>query len=189
MLIKAEQWVAYTQLENEAQSRAGVEAIFNKTLTKLPSLQLWSAYLDHIRRHYNVAADKTASQVIHAAYEAVINAVGIDKDAGKIWQDYVQFIKSGPGVLGGSNWQDQQKMDLLRKVYQRAICIPTQAVESLWREYNGFEMSLNKLTVRESCGSCLAQHKLTVYPGPQIPTGSITCVYDRSQLPHGITRY
>lgn len=157
-MAKAEQWVAYTQLENEAQNRAAVEAIFNKTLTKLPSLQLWSAYLDHIRRHYNVAADKTASQVIHAAYEAVINAVGIDKDAGKIWQDYIQFIKSGPGILGGSNWQDQQKMDLLRKVYQRAICIPTQTVESLWREYNAFEMGLNKLTVRESCGSCATQY-------------------------------
>ena len=84
----------------------------------------------------------------HSAYEAVIEAVGIDKDAGKLWQDYIQFIKSGPGVLGGTHWQDQQKMDLLRKAYQRAICIPTQAVESLWREYNAFEMSLNKLTVQ-----------------------------------------
>jgi cleavage stimulation factor subunit 3 len=128
-------------------NRAAVEMIFNKTLTQIPSLPLWSAYLDHIRRHYNIAADKTAGQVIHAAYLAVVDAVGIDKDAGRLWQEYVQFIKSGPGVLGGNAWQDQQKMDLLRKTYQRAICIPTQVVESLWREYNSFEMSLNKQTV------------------------------------------
>ncbi|MCJ1378086.1 mRNA 3'-end-processing protein rna14 [Xylographa soralifera] len=133
---KAEQWVAYTQLENEAQNRHGVEAIFGKTLQDSPSLQLWTAYLDHIRRYFSIASDKVgnAGQINHQAYEAVIAAVGIDKDA---------------GVLGGNNWQDQQKMDLLRKTYQSAVCIPTQAVEGLWRDYNSFEMGLNKLTGRK----------------------------------------
>jgi cleavage stimulation factor subunit 3 len=91
--------------------------------------------------------------VNHQAYEAVLDAIGIDKESGKIWQDYIQFIKSGPGIVGGSTWQDQQKMDLLRKVYQRAICIPTQVVESIWREYSTFEMSLNKLTVSIEVGA------------------------------------
>ncbi|MCJ1394742.1 mRNA 3'-end-processing protein rna14 [Xylographa bjoerkii] len=147
----AEQWVAYTQLENEAQNRHGVEAIFGKTLQDNPSLQLWTAYLDHIRRYFSIASDKVgnAGQINHQAYEAVIAAVGIDKDAGKLWQDYIQFIKTSPGVLGGNNWQDQQKMDLLRKTYQSAVCIPTQAVEGLWRDYNAFEMGLNKLTGRK----------------------------------------
>lgn len=126
-----------------------MEAIFNKTLKDIPSLPLWSAYLDHIRRYYNITIDKSgqASQVNHAAYEAVLDAVGIDKESGKVWQDYIQFVKSGPGMVGGSSWQDQQKMDLLRKIYQRAICVPTQAVETIWKEYSNFEMSLNKLTV------------------------------------------
>jgi cleavage stimulation factor subunit 3 len=39
-------------------------------------------------------------------------------------------------------------MDLLRKAYQRAISVPTQAVNTLWKEYDQFEMGLNKLTVR-----------------------------------------
>ncbi|MCJ1291561.1 mRNA 3'-end-processing protein rna14 [Xylographa carneopallida] len=147
----AEQWVAYTQLENEAQNRHGVEAIFGKILQDCPNLQLWTAYLDHVRRYFSIASDKVgnAGQINHQAYEAVIAAVGIDKDAGKLWQDYVQFIKTSPGVLGGNNWQDQQKMDLLRKTYQSAVCIPTQAVEGLWRDYNSFEMGLNKLTGRK----------------------------------------
>jgi cleavage stimulation factor subunit 3 len=146
---QAEQWVARAQMENEAQNRAGVEAIFNKTLADLPSLQLWQTYLDHIRRYYNVTTDQSqqASQINHAAYNAVLDAVGIDKDSGKLWQDFLQFIKSTPGAVGGSNWQDQQKMDVLRKAYQRAICIPTQSVESIWKEYSAFEMGLNKLTV------------------------------------------
>ena len=80
--------------------------------------------------------------------EFVLDQVGIDKDSGPIWRDYVGFVKSGPGTAGGSGWQDAQKMDLLRKAYQRAICVPMGAVEMLWKEYSAFEMDLNKMTVR-----------------------------------------
>jgi cleavage stimulation factor subunit 3 len=137
-------------MENEAGNRPGVEAVFSKTLTNLPSVQLWSTYLDHIRRYYNVAKDPSpqAGQINHAAYNAVLDAIGIDKDAGQIWQDFITFIKSGPGTVGGTSWQDQQKMDELRKAYTRAICIPNQSVEAIWKEYSSFEMGLNKLTVR-----------------------------------------
>lgn len=156
LFLQAEQWVAFAQLESEVGNRAGVEGIFNKVLKNLPHLQLWCTYLDHIRRYYNIAVDKsgTASQTNHAAYEAVLDIVGIDKDAGKLWQDYISFIKSGPGVIGQSDWQGQQKMDLLRKAYQRAVCIPTQAVEAIWKDYTNFEMGLNKMTVRSQYKHC-----------------------------------
>jgi cleavage stimulation factor subunit 3 len=35
-------------------------------------------------------------------------------------------------------------MDLLRKVYQRAIENPMHNLESIWKEYDQFENSLNK---------------------------------------------
>lgn len=38
-------------------------------------------------------------------------------------------------------------MDNLRKVYQRAVCIPLNNVEALWKAYDAFESGLNKLTV------------------------------------------
>ncbi len=75
--------------------------------------------------------------------------VGLDKDSGKIWLDYIQFIRFGPGTIGGSGWQDQQKMDQLRKAYQRAICVPISNVNILWKEYDQFEMGLNKMTGRK----------------------------------------
>lgn len=136
-------------MENEAQDRNALENIFAKTLLQIPNVQLWSMYLDHIRRHNNTTTDTSgaARQTIHQAYDLALQHVGLDKDSGKLWQDYVQFIKSGPGIIGGSNWQDQQKMDLLRKTYQRAICIPTHSTNMLWKEYDGFEMGLNKITV------------------------------------------
>lgn len=147
--LKAEQWVAYAQMENEAQNRNALEEIFHKTLLQIPNIQLWSMYLDHIRRHNNTTTDTSgaARQIIHQAYDLALQHVGLDKESGRLWQDYVQFIKSGPGHVGQSSWQDQQKMDLLRKTYQRAICVPTQSTNILWKEYDQFENSLSKATV------------------------------------------
>lgn len=136
-------------MESQNNDFYRLEQIFNRSLLAIPNIQLWSLYLDYIRRRNNLTTDTSgnARQIISQAYDFALQNIGIDKDSGRIWQDYVQFIRSGPGVVGGSGWQDQQKMDLLRKTYQRAICVPTQAVNVLWKEYDAFEMGLNKITV------------------------------------------
>jgi cleavage stimulation factor subunit 3 len=126
------------------------EALFGKCLMMTPNVQLWTVYLNYIRRRNDLTNDATGERrkTVTQAYEFVIDNIGVDKDAGRIWEDYIHFIRSGPGQIGGSNWQDQQKMDQLRKAYQRAICVPTSAVNTLWKEYDQFEMGLNKMTVR-----------------------------------------
>jgi cleavage stimulation factor subunit 3 len=146
---QAEQWVAYAHMELQNSEFFQLEQIFNNALLSVPNVQLWSVYLDYIRRRNNLTtdADGSARRIINAAYEFALQKVGIDKDSANIWQDYVQFIRTGPGTVGGTNWQDQQKVDTLRKVYQRAICVPTQVVNILWKEYDQFEMGLNKMTV------------------------------------------
>jgi len=115
----------------------------------VPNVELWTVYLNYIRRRNDTLNDPagTARKVITQAYEFVLNNIGVDKDSGKIWQDYVQFIRSGPGTVGGSSWQDQTKMDQMRKAFHRAIGVPTPAVTTLWREYEQFESGLNKTTV------------------------------------------
>lgn len=126
------------------------EQIFSKALLIVPNVRLWSVYLDYIRRRNDLTNDSagTARQTIQDSFEFVLGNVGIDRDSGKLWQEYVEFIRSAPGQIGGTTWQDQQKMDRLRKAYQRAICVPMSAVNNLWKEYDQFEMGLNKLTVR-----------------------------------------
>jgi cleavage stimulation factor subunit 3 len=110
---------------------------------------LWSSYINYIRRINNLTTDQTgqARGVIIQVYEFVLEQLGIDINAGKIWLDYIELLKTGPGVLGGNNWQDMQKMDSLRKAYQRAVAVPTDATMEIWREYDRFEMNLNKVTV------------------------------------------
>lgn len=136
-------------MELELNNFVEAEQLFSKSLLSVPNVKLWTVYLDYIRRRNDLSSDTTgqARQTITQAYEFVIDNIGVDKDSGRIWSDYVQFVRSAPGQIGGSNWQDQQKMDQLRKIYQRAICMPIPNVTTLWKEYDQFEMGLNKMTV------------------------------------------
>ncbi|KAJ5887941.1 RNA-processing protein HAT helix [Penicillium taxi] len=149
--MAADQWVAYATMESELHEFFRLEQIFNRTLLTIPSVQLWSVYLDYVRRRNPLTTDNAgeARRVISSAYEMALQYVGMDKDCGNIWTDYLDFIRSGPGIAGGAGWQDQQKMDILRKAYQKAISMPTQVVNTLWKEYDQFEMGLNKLTGRK----------------------------------------
>jgi len=38
-------------------------------------------------------------------------------------------------------------MDQVRKIYHRALVIPMVGIESIWHGYDGYENSLNKVTV------------------------------------------
>ncbi|GAB1317568.1 mRNA 3'-end-processing protein rna14 [Madurella fahalii] len=146
----ADVWVEYLAMELEMNNFPEAELIFNKSLMSTPNVNLWTKYLDYIRRRNDLNdSSGNARQTVSRAYEFVIDNIGLDKDAGKIWAEYIQFIKFGPGTVGGSQWQDQQKMDQLRKAYQRAICVPIANVNTLWKEYDQFEMGLNKLTGRK----------------------------------------
>lgn len=126
------------------------ENIFRNCLMQVPSVQLFTVYLDYVRRRNDLSdSSGVARQTVTRAYDFVLANVGFDKDAGKIWADYILFIRHSPGTVGGSSWQDQQKMDLLRKAYQKAVCMPISNVNILWKEYDQFEMGLNKQTGRK----------------------------------------
>ncbi|KAL2167227.1 hypothetical protein VTG60DRAFT_1578 [Thermothelomyces hinnuleus] len=146
----ADIWAEYLTMELDMNNFPEAELIFNRSLMSTPNVNLWTKYLDYIRRR-NDLNDSTgnARQTVSRAYEFVIDNIGLDKDSGKIWAEYIQFLKFGPGTVGGNQWQDQQKMDQLRKAYQRAICVPISNVNTLWKEYDQFEMGLNKLTGRK----------------------------------------
>lgn len=176
-------------MESELNELFRLEQIFNRTLLTLPNVGLWGVYLDYVRRRNPLSTDTSgqARRTISSAYDLALQYVGMDKDSGNIWNDYVEFIRSGPGTIGGSGWQDQQKMDLLRKAYQKAICVPTQAVNTLWKEYDQFEMGLNKLTVRLVIN--ITSSHANFSPGPEISARALAFVHDCSQLVHRTAKY
>ena len=152
-MMQAETWVQYIEMELEIDNFPAAENLFSKTLLAVPNVQLWSVYLNYIRRMNDVTNDMsgTARATVTQAYEFVLDNVGLDKESGRLWQEYIQFIRSGPGQVGGTSWQDQQKMDHLRKAYHRAIVVPMSSLTMLWKEYDQFEMGMNKMTVSDIC--------------------------------------
>ncbi|KAK3376697.1 hypothetical protein B0T24DRAFT_525782 [Lasiosphaeria ovina] len=179
----ADVWASYLEMELAMNNFPEAERIFSKCLLSTPNVNLWTKYLDYIRRRNDLNdGSGHARQTVSQAYEFVIDNIGLDKDSGKIWTEYIQFIKFGPGVVGGNQWQDQQKMDQLRRAYQRAICVPMAHVNALWKEYDQFEMSLNKLTGRKY----LAEKSASYMSAKSANTAldNITRGLQRTNLPH-----
>lgn len=72
-----------------------VEEIFQKSLPVAWSVELFQFYLDYIRRRNDVfTGGEMARTTIIQAYEFVISTIGLDKDSGGIWADYLDFVKS-----------------------------------------------------------------------------------------------
>ncbi|KAF4585968.1 CFIA complex component Rna14 [Ophiocordyceps camponoti-floridani] len=147
----ADIWVEWIEMELDLDNFVEAERLFGQSLMSVLNVKLWTIYLNYIRRRNDLTNDPAGNgrRTVAQSYDFVIDNIGVDRDSGNIWQDYISFIKSGPGQVGGTGWQDQQKMDQLRKAYQRAINVPMLTVNTMWREYDQFEMGLNKVTGRK----------------------------------------
>ena len=116
---------------------------------EVSSVELWSMYISYVRRRNSLqTGDVNRSyKIINDAFSLALSQVGTDKEAGKLWQDYIDFIVSGPGIVGGTSWQDNSKVDVLRAAYHRATAVPTSALTSMWKAYDIFENQINKVNV------------------------------------------
>jgi len=161
-----------------------MEKLFTRSLLSIPSVELWSIYVNYIRRRNPMQSGDVMKpyKIINETFLFTLKNVGMDKDAGKLWQDYIDFLKSGPGVVGGSNWQDSQKMDTLREAYQKAIAVPTSALTGLWKEYDAFETGLSKINV--CVYKVMKNSGANTSIGSSILTGEITCLHDSSNWVH-----
>ena len=143
-------WIEWLNMETDLDELKNAERIFERSIMANPHVGLWVTYINYTRRIHNVHTNDQARGTITQVYEFVLDQIGIDISSGPVWQSYLEFIKTDVGIIGGSTWQDRAKVDLLRKIYQRAIAVPTNALLEIWREYDKFELGLNKITVRFS---------------------------------------
>lgn len=113
---------------------------------QVPNVELWQFYLNVLRRRHPLLNDTEGRNraVISQAFDLVLDRVGLDPDAGGLWREYIDFVKSGPGSTTSTGWQDMQKIDFLRKAYQKAVTIPNDDLTKMWKEYDHFELSLNR---------------------------------------------
>ncbi|KIX10262.1 uncharacterized protein Z518_01343 [Rhinocladiella mackenziei CBS 650.93] len=149
--LAAEQWCAFVKWEEEHDRMRAMETLFNRSLLEVLDVQLWSLYINYIRRRNSMQSGDVARSysIINESFSFALKTIGMDKDSGHLWQDYINFLKTGPGTVGGSGWQDGAKVDALREAYQKAIAVPTAATTTLWKEYDAFETGLSKINGRK----------------------------------------
>ncbi|KAI9638306.1 putative cleavage stimulation factor, 77kDa subunit [Dioszegia hungarica] len=149
--------LALINLESSLTNFSQVEVLFGQALkgpsggiTASADVNIWKAYLHYIRRQnplgLGTPEEESKRRVITEAYEFALKQCGVDREAGDIWGEYIAFVADAKPK---NTWDTQTQQDSLRKIYQRAICIPLNNVEVLWKGYDAFESSVNKQTSKK----------------------------------------
>ncbi|KAI5953983.1 RNA14 [Candida margitis] len=143
----AVQWNKYIKYELSRGEKEKAEALFQKCFAITEGVDLCRSYVDYVRTVTDMitGGDKARGTIIQA-FEFAIDKVGIDVQSDGLWQDYISFLKSW---TPGANWEQQQKIDLIRKVYKKALVIPTENIETLWSQYTRWENELNPATAQK----------------------------------------
>lgn len=137
-------WCKYIKYELNRDEKEKVENLFQQCLGITDNVELCRLYVDYVRGVTDfVTGGEKARGVVVQAFEFAINKVGIDITSESLWQDYIQFLQSwNPNA----NWEQQQKIDLIRKVYKKFLTIPTENIEVSWSQYTKWENELNPAT-------------------------------------------
>jgi len=133
----ARQWSSYINFELNRADFQRVVDLFAKCLPITSDVDLCRTYVLYVRRVNDVitGGEKARSTVV-LAFDFAVNKCGIDIDSSDLWNDYLDFFKTW---TPGTSWEQQQKNDLIRKLYRRCLIIPNARIESMWSEYTKWE--------------------------------------------------
>lgn len=121
-----------------------VEHIFAKCLPMTDNVELCRLYVSYVRRTNDIiTGGEKARGIVVQAFEFAVNKVGIDIASADLWNDYLEFLKSWTPA---ASWEQQQKVDMIRKVYKRYLVIPTEKIEAAWSVYTKWENEINTST-------------------------------------------
>lgn len=127
-------------------------AIFERAVAAAPtSIELWRSYVAFCLGLAVRAPGSKLETDAFAVYERAVAVAGLDVVAHPMWSDYIDFLKRHATL------SDSQRRDALRRVYQRAVRVPMQNLESFWREYTTFEQNNN--SNKELARGLIAEHQ------------------------------
>ena len=133
-------WSAYAQYLYRMHLVPELEKAFAASLRTILDVRLWRIYLQHVLQANLKNGDM---QVIMQAYEFAITTLGVDLQAGSLWQEYIELLRVLPGI------EQNVRTEMIRKVYSRALAIPLDNLETLWSQYDVFEQTVNRATAKK----------------------------------------
>ncbi|KAK6465046.1 hypothetical protein DFJ63DRAFT_5057 [Scheffersomyces coipomensis] len=138
------QWCNYINYELSRDELDRVENLFQKCFSITDSVELCRLYVAYVRRvkDVRIGGEKARGTIIQA-FEFAIDKVGLDLLSGQLWNDYIEFLKDWTPT---ATWEQQQKVDLIRKVYKKYLVIPSETLETAWTQYTKWENEVNPAT-------------------------------------------
>lgn len=133
-------WKQYVEAYIAANDEETAKQIFSRCLLTCPHINLWRCYINFIKR-VNSKRGSEGLEETKKAFDFMLNYVGNDVASGPVWMEYIAFLKSMPVV---TPQDESRRMTTIRKVYQKAILVPTSHVEQLWKDYDNFENSVSR---------------------------------------------
>jgi cleavage stimulation factor subunit 3 len=92
---------------------------------------------------------------VASAYEFALKNVGLDMNSGSLWSEYIHLLKTAPAPTQA---EIGERVARVRRAYQRAVVVPTNHVEALFRDYDRFEHDLNKELARKLLSEVHTRH-------------------------------
>lgn len=120
-------------------------------------LNLWSTYLDYVRRTNNlITGGQEARAVVVQAFELVMEKCAVfEPRSSFFWNDYLGFLEQWKPV---NKWEEQQRLDMIRRLYKRMLCVPFDSIEKMWNKYTQWEQEVNSLTARKFIGELSSEY-------------------------------
>ncbi|KAF2072691.1 hypothetical protein CYY_005997 [Polysphondylium violaceum] len=140
-------WKLYIEQEMAGKNYDMVEKIFLKSLRSVKNVELWKLYITYIK---TIKSDNNREEIIKA-FELALENIGMDISSTPIWTEYIAYLKE---EKTNTTFEEGQKMTSIRKLYQRAVENPMHELDAIWKEYDQFENSINKVLAK----SLLTEH-------------------------------
>lgn len=128
-----------------------IRAIFGKCLIPCPSALLWRKYCAYMASTQDTKTEEGVA-TMKSVYEYSVDVVGEDADAADVWLDYVRFLRSADATLIVTDVRPEQAESardvIVRRCFQRAITVPMNKLDVVYKEYEAFENEKNKALAR-----------------------------------------
>ncbi|TFJ80783.1 hypothetical protein NSK_007960 [Nannochloropsis salina CCMP1776] len=179
---KVSLWKDWLEHELRQGNLAQVDDIFRECLLEVPSVDLYLLYVARVRKTNPASLGDGASPEavaeqrarVTAAFELGVRQVGVLVDAAPLWWDYIRYVEAwkdeggrdggGEGGFGGGYGgiavaEAGSQIATLRRIYHRAVLVPVDGLDELWRAYEAWERGLNEHTARQTLPQLLPGHQ------------------------------
>lgn len=133
-------WKAYIEQEISNRNFERAETLFQRCLMKVMSIDLWKTYLKYVKDTKANLPDY--KEKMAQAYDFALDKIGMDIKSYPIWNEYIKFLKKVEAV---GTFAENQKITMIRKMYQRGIVNPMTGIEQFWKDYISYENSINPI--------------------------------------------